>query len=74
MFKDDTFFRKIEKNCWCLQARCNDMARTNVDTQILSTVPVMFNYWAKSKDTLEMSRVKSLFQLIWIIVECISVY
>jgi aminocarboxymuconate-semialdehyde decarboxylase len=54
MYKDDVFFRKIEKNCWCLNERCNDMKRTNVTTQVLSTVPVMFSYWAKPENTLDL--------------------
>ena len=54
--KDDKFFRKVEKNCWCLNERCKDMKETNVDVQVLSTVPVMFNYWAKPEHTLDLSR------------------
>ena len=50
MYKNGQFFRRIEKNCWCLNARCVDMAHTSVTCQVLSTVPVMFNYWAKPND------------------------
>ena len=56
MYKDDVFFRRIEKNCWCVDDRCSDMCKTNVTTQILSTVPVMFNYAAKPEHTLDLSR------------------
>ena len=39
MMKDENFFRTIEPNCWDLDARLEDMNRTGVDIQILSTVP-----------------------------------
>lgn len=53
MLRDDgVFFREVNANCWCPQHRLDDLAATNVDVQVLSTVPVMFNYWAKPKDTL----------------------
>ena len=57
MWKGDQFFRKINKNCWCLNERSKDMSKVKVDTQILSTVPVMFNYWAKPEDTNTLSKI-----------------
>lgn len=56
MYKDDVFFRRIEKNCWCLNERCKDMRATHVDTQVMSTVPAMFSYWAKSEHTNDLAR------------------
>ena len=56
MYKDDQFFRKIEKNCWCLSERVTDMRKTNVTAQVLSTVPVMFSYWAKPEHTSDLAR------------------
>lgn len=56
MMMDDKFFREIESNCWDPQVRLNDCANHNVDVQVLSTVPVMFNYWAKPKDTLDLAK------------------
>lgn len=56
MYKNDTFFRRIEKNCWCMAERCKDMEQTKVTAQVLSTVPVMFSYSAKPEHTSDLSR------------------
>ncbi len=58
MMRDDGhFFREIEDNCWSAEKRIEECAKFDVDVQVLSTVPVMFAYWAKPKDTLEVSKV-----------------
>ncbi|MEZ5346724.1 MAG: amidohydrolase family protein [Pyrinomonadaceae bacterium] len=58
MLKDDGhFFREIEDNCWSPGRRLADCEEHGVDIQVLSTVPVMFAYWAKAEDCLEVSRV-----------------
>jgi aminocarboxymuconate-semialdehyde decarboxylase len=56
MIKGDKFFREIESNCWEPNDRLMDMQKTDVAIQVLSTIPVLFNYWAKPKDGLETSR------------------
>lgn len=57
MIKDDGhFFREIEDNCWSAERRIEEIGGFGVDVQVLSTVPVMFSYWAKPDDCLEISR------------------
>lgn len=51
MLKDDGhFFREIGDNCWSAERRIEECDSQGIDVQVLSTVPVMFNYWAKPAD------------------------
>ena len=56
MMKGDTVFRAVEENCYRSDARIKEMEETGVNIQVLSTIPVLFNYWAKPEDGLETSR------------------
>lgn len=57
MLRDDgTFFRDIESNCWDPHARVKECDACDVELQVLSTVPVMFSYWAKAQDGLDVAR------------------
>ena len=53
---DDKFFREVEDNCWDAETRLRECGHHHVDVQVLSTVPVMFSYWAKPQDTLEVAK------------------
>lgn len=44
MFKDGQFFRTIEPNCFDVDVRLREMDEKNIAMQVLSTVPVLFNY------------------------------
>lgn len=57
MMIDDRVFREIDANCWDHAVRLGDCDACGVDMQVLSTVPVMFAYWAKPQDTLDLARI-----------------
>lgn len=56
MMIDGRTFRDIQDNCWSPDRRIEECDRDGVDVQVLSTAPVMFSYWAKPQDTLDLSR------------------
>ncbi|WP_028789138.1 amidohydrolase family protein [Terrimonas ferruginea] len=56
MMKGDKLFREVEPNCFDEKVRLKEMDETDVQIQVLSTIPVLFNYWAKPADGLETSR------------------
>lgn len=56
MLVDGRFFREIGENCWSVRRRLEECDRDRVDLQVLSTVPVMFSYWARPRDALDLAR------------------
>ncbi|KAJ9088014.1 hypothetical protein DSO57_1027296 [Entomophthora muscae] len=56
MIKDGKNFRTIDCNCWSPEQRIKECNDTGVDVQVLSTVPVMFSYWAKPEHALDLSK------------------
>jgi len=57
MLIDGEHFRDVTQNCWDPKIRIEECDKYDVDVQVLSTVPVMFSYWAKSKDTADLSMI-----------------
>ncbi len=57
MLIDGEHFRDVTKNCWDPNTRIEECDKTEVDVQVLSTVPVMFSYWAKPRDTADLSMI-----------------
>ncbi len=56
MVIDGKVFREVRENCWNARTRIDECDRLQVDMQVLSTVPVMFSYWARPADTNDLAR------------------
>ena len=56
MVQGGKFFRTIEENCWDEEVRIKEYEEFNTQIQVVCTVPVMFSYWAKPKDGLQVSQ------------------
>ena len=56
IYKDGKFFREVWANAFDPEVRIADYAKFGVDVQIVSTVPVLFSYWAKPSQALELHR------------------
>nr|MBS0036576.1 amidohydrolase [Saprospiraceae bacterium] len=56
MMMDDRFFREVMDNCWDPDSRIKDCREHGVDVQVLSTIPVLFSYWAEPSHANDVSR------------------
>lgn len=56
MMMDDKFFREVQANVWDPGVRMAECDTHQVHVQVISTVPVMFSYWAKPQDTLALAQ------------------
>ena len=55
MIQGGNFFRRIEENSWNEKQRITEYEKFNTQVQVVCTIPVLFSYWAKPKDCLELS-------------------
>lgn len=56
MMRGNQFFREIKENCWAPDIRIEEYRQFNTQVQVVCTIPVMFSYWAKPLDCLDLSR------------------
>jgi aminocarboxymuconate-semialdehyde decarboxylase len=55
MMKGNTFFREVARNCWDPALRIAEYQLFHTPVQVVCTIPVMFSYWAKPADCLDLS-------------------
>ncbi|MGH8115476.1 MAG: amidohydrolase family protein, partial [Rhodanobacteraceae bacterium] len=56
IYKDRKFFREVWQNSFDPEFRAEECRRLGVDVQVISTVPVLFSYWAKPNQARELHR------------------
>ncbi len=56
MMRGNQFFREIKENAWNPELRIREYENFNTQVQVVCTIPVMFSYWAKPYDCLEISK------------------
>lgn len=56
MMQGGQFFRRILENCWDEDLRINEYQQFDTQVQVVCTIPVLFSYWAKPQDGLEVSQ------------------
>lgn len=56
MMQDSKFFREVNENCWDPDIRIKEYEKFDTQVQVVCTIPVLFAYWAKPQDCLEVSR------------------
>ncbi|MFP5470632.1 MAG: amidohydrolase family protein [Bacteroidia bacterium] len=55
MMQGEKFFRQINENCWDEDVRIKEYEQFATQVQVVCTIPVLFSYWAKPNDALEIS-------------------
>ena len=69
IYKDGKFFREVWANAFDPEVRIADYAKFGVDVQVVSTVPVLFSYWAKPSQALRHGRWKSSM---WLAIDAVK--
>lgn len=56
IMRDGKFFRALKPNAWDVDLRIEEYRRHGIQVQVLSTVPIMFSYWAAPEHALFLAR------------------
>ena len=56
MMRGNQFFREIKENSWNAELRIKEYDKFHTQVQVVCTIPVMFSYWARPLDCLDLSR------------------
>lgn len=56
MMRGNQFFREIKENAWNATLRIREYEEFETQVQVVCTIPVMFSYWAKPLDCLDLSK------------------
>lgn len=56
MMLGNKFFRQIKSNCWDAQLRIEEYENFKTQVQVICTIPVLFSYWAKPNDGLQIAQ------------------
>lgn len=56
MMRGNQFFREIKENAWNPELRIKEYEAFNTQVQVVCTIPVMFSYWARPLDCLDLSK------------------
>ncbi len=56
MMRGNQFFREIKENAWNPDLRIKEYEKFHTQVQVVCTIPVMFSYWARPLDCLELSK------------------
>ncbi|MGH8151504.1 MAG: amidohydrolase family protein [Rhodanobacteraceae bacterium] len=56
IYRNRRFFREVWQNTFDAEFRAGECGKLGVDVQVISTVPIMFSYWAKPNQACELHR------------------